>query len=68
MAGGVDHDHDHQTEDERDAHRSERTAVLAVGDDRATAGEHERERGQPFGRRASPECEVAVHCEVDAKD
>ena len=52
MAGGVDHDHDDQAEDEPDPDRAERAVVDRVGDDRAAAGEDERERCEALGRGA----------------
>jgi len=41
VAGCIDHRHDHQSEDQRDAHRAKGRVVASVGDDRAAAGEHE---------------------------
>ena len=61
MAGGVDHDHDHEPEDEADARRRQAPAVLGVGDDRAAAGEDEREGGETLGEGAPPQVMLAVH-------
>ena len=51
VPGRVDHHHDDQPEDHRDPDRPERSVVAGVGDDRAAAGEHQRERGEPLGAR-----------------
>jgi hypothetical protein len=66
MPGGVDHDHDDQPEHEADADGAERTVVLRVGDDRAAAGEPERERRDPFGGGAAGERKGLVHSPADA--
>jgi hypothetical protein len=52
VACGVNHGHDHQPEGERDADSPERLVVASVGDDRAAAGEDEREGREPLGARA----------------
>jgi hypothetical protein len=61
VSGRVDRHHDDQPEHEADADRPERAVVVRVGDDRAAAGEHERERGEAFGGCATPEWEAGVH-------
>ena len=53
VAGRVDHRHDHQAEDERDADRAERAGVDRVGDDRAAAGEDEGEGADALGGGAA---------------
>jgi hypothetical protein len=55
VPGRVDHGHDRQPEDERDAYRAERAAALVVDDDGAAPGEDERERRQRLGERAPRE-------------
>jgi hypothetical protein len=52
VTGGVDHRHDHQAEDERDADGAQRAAVDGVGDDRAAAGEDEGEDADRLGGSA----------------
>ena len=50
VTGGVDHRQDDQAEDGGDPDRTERLVTLGVDDDRAAAGEHERERRHALGR------------------
>ncbi len=61
VAGGVDHGHDDQPEDEADPDGAEGPAVLGIGDDGAAAGEDECEGGEGFRGGAAPEREGAVH-------
>ena len=68
MARGVHHHNDHEPESEGDAHRSERAVALRVGDDRPAAREDQRERGEPFGSRASWQIGAHVWHERDSKD
>ena len=51
VTGRVDHHGDDQPEHEADPDRAERAVVLGVGDDRAAAREHQRERRDAFRRR-----------------
>jgi hypothetical protein len=49
VSGRVDHRHDHEAEGEGDAERPERAVVSRVGNDRAAAGEHQREGREALG-------------------
>ncbi len=49
MPGRVDHGHDDEAEDGGHAGRAEHAIAGRVGDDRAAAGEDERERAEALG-------------------
>ena len=61
VAGRVDHGHDHQAEDERDADRTQGSGMHGVGDDRAAAGEDEGEGAEGLGGGAVAEVRTPVH-------
>ena len=61
VAGRVDHRHDHQAEDERDADGAEHSGVHRVGDDRPAAGEDEGEGAESLGGGATGEVRATVH-------
>ena len=61
VAGRVDHRHDHQAEDERDADRAERAGVDGVGDDRTAAGKDEGESAEGLGGGAAQQVGALVH-------
>ncbi len=61
MAGRVDHRHDHQAEDERDADGAQHAGVDSVGDDRPAAGEDQRERPDRLGGGTAQQVGPLVH-------
>jgi hypothetical protein len=66
VAGGVDHRHDHQPEDERDPDGAEDALVEGIGDNRATAGEDQGEGPDRLGGGTAQQVGTLAH-ETDEK-